>query len=213
MVWTAIIAALIVLVTLMRYGFDVTAIQSGLRRELERALRFLSGTPANTPLKFPSVRDPERLLDVLVLLVPPLKATALTATSLLNLWLASRIVSISGRLRRPWPDLAAMRLPPWTAFALAAAIAGSVMLPDLLGICAGLFGATLLIAYALLGFAVLHGITRHVHVRPLILVAVYTAVFVLGWPALLMTLLGLIDAALDLRARIAAVRGPPAPLS
>ena len=35
------------------------------------------------------VKDPERLLDILVLVVPPMKATALTVTSLINLWLAA----------------------------------------------------------------------------------------------------------------------------
>ena len=67
MVWTAIAAALVVLVTMLRYGLDAAQIQAGLRRELERALRFLAGVPANSPLQFPSIRDPERLLDILVL--------------------------------------------------------------------------------------------------------------------------------------------------
>jgi hypothetical protein len=38
----------------------------------------------------------DALLDVLVLIVPPMKAIALTATSLLNLWLAALIVRVSG---------------------------------------------------------------------------------------------------------------------
>ena len=41
----------------------------------------------------------------------------------------------------------------------------------------------------------------------------YALVAVLWWPLLLMTLLGLIDAAFDLRARVAATRGPPHPLA
>ena len=72
--------------------------------------------------------------------------------------------------------------------------------------------ATLLAAYAALGFAVLHGITRRLQSRSVVLVGVYTAVAIFGWPVLLVALLGLIDIALDLRARLAA-RGPPAPLA
>jgi len=62
-----------------------------------------------------------------------------------------------------------------------------------------------------LGFAVLHGITRHLPSRGLILFGVYAAVAVFGWPVLLMTLLGLVDTALDLRARVAAAHNPPPP--
>ena len=56
-VWIAIAAALVVLATMLRYGVDATLMQEGLRRELERALRFLSGSPANSPLQLPGVRD------------------------------------------------------------------------------------------------------------------------------------------------------------
>src|SRR5437588_3552891 len=161
-VWTAIAAALVVLVTMLRYGFDAAQMQAGLRRELERALRFLSGSPANSPLQLPSVRDPERLLDVLVLIVPPMKATALTVTSLLNLWLAALIVRISGRLKRPWPQISQMTFPPFAATVLAIAVAGT-FLPDLIGLASGVFTASLLLAYALLGIAVLHAINSALH--------------------------------------------------
>jgi hypothetical protein len=45
------------------------------------------------------------------------------------------------------------------------------------------------------------------------LVGMYATVIVLIWPILLMGLLGVIDTALDLRGRVAAARGPPAPLA
>jgi hypothetical protein len=209
-VWTAIIAAMVVLVTMLRYGFDLTAIQSGLRRELERAMRFLAGTPADSPLQFPSVRDPERLLDVLVLLVPPLKATALTATSLLNLWLAARIVSVSGRLKRPWPQIAQMTFPPFASLALAIAVAGT-FLPDFIGLASNVFTASLLLAFALLGFAVIHAITAGYAGRGFMLAGLYFAVGLFGWPVVLMSLLGLLETILGLRARKAARPGPPTP--
>src|SRR5438045_4728686 len=110
-VWTAILAALVVLITMLRYGFDATQMQAGLRRELERSLRFLAGVPANSPLQIPSIRDPKRLLDFHVPIVPPLKGTALAATSLLNRWLAALIVRVSGRLQRPWSQIASMSFP------------------------------------------------------------------------------------------------------
>ena len=209
-VWTAILAALIVLVTLLRYGFDGGQIQAGLRRELERGLRFLAGVPANSPLQLPSIRDPERLLDVLVPIIPPLKATALTATSLLNLWLAALIVRVSGRLKRPWPQIAQMSFPSFAATVLAIAVAGTFM-PDLIGLVSGVFAATLLFAYALLGFAVVHVLTASFAGRGFLLSGLYFIVVLFGWPIVLMSLLGLLETIASLRARAAARRPPPTP--
>ncbi len=207
-VWTAILAALIVLVTMLRYGVDAAQIQAGLRRELERGLRFLAGVPANSPLQLPSIRDPERLLDVLVPIVPPLKATALAATSLLNLWLAALIVRVSGRLKRPWPQIAQMSFPPFAATALAIAVAGT-FLPDLIGLVSSIFTATLLFAYALLGFAVVHVLTAGFAGRGFMLSGLYFIVALFGWPIVLMSLLGLFETIAALRARSAARRPPP----
>jgi len=43
-----------------------------------------------------------------------------------------------------------------------------------------------------------------------VLGGVYAAVLVFGWPVLALCALGLIETALDLRARVAQKRGPPA---
>ncbi len=209
-VWTAVAAALVVIVSMLRYGFDAAQIQTGMRRELERALRFLSGSPANAPLTLPSVKDPQRLLDILVLMVPPMKATALTATSLLNLWLAALIVRISGRLKRPWPQISQMTFPAFAPTLLTAAIAGT-FLPDLIGLLSGVLTASLLLAYALLGFAVMHAITLGMNGRGFMLTGLYFTVGLFGWPLLLMTLVGLAETVIALRARVAARRGPPPP--
>ncbi len=208
-VWTAIAAAVIVLVTMLRYGFDASQVQAGLRRELERALRFLSGSPRNSPLQLPSVRDPERLLDILVLIVPPMKAVALTVTSLLNLWLAGLIVRVSGRLKRPWPQISRMDFPPFAATVLAIAIAGT-FLPGLIGLASGVFTASLLLAYALLGLAVLHTVTLGMTGRGFMLTGLYFTVGLFGWPIVLMSLIGLLETMLSLRARVVARRKPPA---
>jgi magnesium-transporting ATPase (P-type) len=208
-VWTAIAAAAIVVVTMFRYGLDAAQINAGLRRELERALRFLSGARANSPLQFPGVKDPERLLDILVLVVPPMKATALTVTSLLNLWLAALIVRISGRLKRPWPQISQMSFPPFASTVLAIAIAGT-FLPDFIGLVSGVFTASLLLAYALLGLAVLHAVTQGLTGRGFMLTGLYFTVGLFGWPIVLMSLIGLLETLVGLRARVAARRGPPA---
>jgi hypothetical protein len=208
-VWTAILSAGVVVVTMLRYGLDVAQMQAGLRGELERALRFLSGSPAGSPLRLPSVRDPERLIDILVLIVPPMKATALMMTSLLNLWLAGLIVRISGRLKRPWPAIATMSFPAFTPTLLAVAVAGS-FIPGAVGVISGVFTASLLLAYAVLGFAVVHVLSATIGGRGFMLTGLYVMVGLFGWPILFMSVLGLVETMAGFRARvIARRRGPP----
>jgi hypothetical protein len=101
-----------------------------------------------------------------------------------------------------------LSFPP-SAHALLAAALAATFLPDIAAIIGGVFAASLLMAYALLGLAVLHALTRGINGRGFILGSVYGAIFIFGWPMLLMSLVGLTDALLDLRARVAASRGPP----
>ena len=188
--WAAVIGTAIVAAAVPNFGTDQQSLQAALRKTYERILRDQS------------------LIDVLVVAVPPAAAVFSTVTNVFNLWLAARVVKISGRLKRPWPDLAAWTLPTSTPVLLAAAIAGS-FLPDLLGILAGALAASLLMAFAMLGFAVLHAITRGMSTRALVLAAVYAAAAVLGWPVLAMSILGLAEAAFNIRGRVARRRGPP----
>jgi hypothetical protein len=188
--WAAVIGTLIVAAAVPNFGTDQQSLQAALRKTYERILRDQS------------------LVDVLVVAVPPAAAVFSTIINVFNLWLAARVVKISGRLKRPWPDLTAWTLPTSTPAFLAAAIAGS-FLPDLLGVLAGAFAASLLMAFAMLGFAVLHAITRGMNTRALVLAAVYAAAVVLGWPVLAMSILGLAEAAFNIRGRVARRRGPP----
>ncbi|MBV8834995.1 MAG: DUF2232 domain-containing protein [Alphaproteobacteria bacterium] len=207
-VWTAILAAAVTLASMLRYGLDVTQMQAGLRRELEQALRFLTGASREGPLELPSVKSPDRLLDLLTIIVPPMKAVAVAATSLTNLWLAGRIVRTSGRLRRPWPAIAEMTFPAFAPAVLAVAVA-LTFLPDILGLTGSIFGASLLLAYALLGLAVLHAVTAGVGGRGVMLGGLYLSIVLFGWPLILMAALGLIETLASLRARVAARRALP----
>ncbi|HKF07172.1 MAG TPA: hypothetical protein VKB89_00365 [Xanthobacteraceae bacterium] len=188
--WAAVIGTLVVVAAIPNFGMDQQSVQAALRKAYERILRDRS------------------LIDMLVVAVPPAAAVFSTVTNLLNLWLAARIVKISGRLRRPWPDLPALNLPTSSSGLLAAAIVGS-FLPDLFGVLSGAFAASLLMAFAMLGFAVLHAITRGMSARALVLGALYAATAILGWPVLAISILGLAETAFNIRNRFARKRGPP----
>jgi hypothetical protein len=201
--WAALLSALVVAAGMLNFGTDEESFRSNLRNSLERMFRMQRDGAARA-------NEPNRMIEFLVVALPPAAAVLTTITQAVNLWLAARIVKISGRLRRPQPDLSAMRFPPHAPALTAAAIAGS-FLPGMVGIGGGVLAAGLLMAYAILGFAVLHALTRSMSGRPFMLGAVYAAVVILGWPVLVMTLLGLADAALDFRGRLARPPKPPDP--
>ncbi len=207
MIWAALLAALVVIVAIPNFGTDAESFRAGLRGALNAVLRAEIATPADAPSGMPARAD--RLIEFLVSAIPLAAAVLATITNLFNLWLAARIVKFSGRLTRPWPQLSDLRFPPLLTAALALAVAFSFV-DGLLGIVAGIASAALLLAYGVLGFAVLHAITRGLQIRPFLLGLAYAAVFLIGWPILALCLLGLLDTAFDLRGRVARKRGPPA---
>ena len=207
-VWAAVLAALVVVIGIANFGLDAESFRTGLRTALLQMLKVETGAPPDQPLSLPGVTNARRLVDFLVEIIPPAAAGIATVTNLFNLWLAARVVRFSGRLSRPWPDLSAMTFPPMVSAALAVAVALN-FLGGLVGIVAGVVSSTLFIAYGVLGFAVLHDITRGIGSRSFIIGSVYAAVLVFGWPVLLLCLLGLADTAIGLRARVARKRGPP----
>lgn len=208
-VWAAVLAALIVVVAIPNFGTDAESFRAGLHEALAHMLRLESGVPADAPLSVPGVSNVDRLIDFLVQAIPAAAAVLATITNVLNLYLAARIVKFSGLLKRPWPQLSAMSFPRLVAAALALAMALSFV-GSLVGIVAGVLSASLLLAYGVLGLAVLHAITQGISSRAFLLGGTYAAVMVFGWPVLALCLLGLIETAFNLRARVAQKRGPPA---
>ncbi len=200
--WAAIIGAASVVIAIPVFGTDAESFHANLQAAIESALGLNQpGTAAN---RTRIAIDP----DLLATLAPPMVASLSAVILMINLWLAARIVKVSGQLRRPWPELAAITFPRIAPIVLGAAVAG-IFLPGLLGIVSDIFAATLMIAYAFLGFAVLHVITRGINARPFVLTGIYGAVILFGWPALILSVLGLADTALDLRGRAARRPGPP----
>ena len=214
-VWGAVLGTVVVACAILSFGFDAAAFRAGLRRAIDIILSGKEADAAVAPLELPGIANAEQFVDLLVVTIPPTAAAGFSLISLGNLWLAARIVKVSGRLRRPWPELAAMSFPRTTAALLALAVAG-MLAPrlfgggtDLIGLISRVLCASLLMAYTILGLAVLHATTRGLRGRAFVLAGTYASVAVLGWPALLMTLVGLAEGALDIRGRIARTRRPP----
>jgi hypothetical protein len=208
--WAAVVSSAVVIAAMLKLGPDQDSFHSSLRSGLERLLSYqgISVTKGTAPPASETVTA--RFIELMVALLPPAAAVLTTLTNVANLWLADRIARISGRSRRPASDLSAMRLPPYAAALAAVAIAGS-FLNSIIGLTSGVLASSLLLAYAIIGFAVMHAITRGTASRPFTLGGVYVAVLVFGWLVLVMSMLGLADAAFDFRGRIARKRNPPNP--
>ena len=196
--WTAGLAAAATALTIPVFGTDLETYRASVKQIFERVIRLQLGTPAGEPLKLPSGGNAAVALDLLATMMPPVAATIAMLTTLFNLWLAGRIARISGRLARTWPDLSETSFPAMTPVVLLAAIALSFV-ASIVGVAAGMLAACLLLAYAILGFAVIHQLTRPLSARGFILGGVWLVVLVLGWPVIVVALIGLADGLLDLR--------------
>jgi len=202
-VWTAIVSACVIVAVLLSIGTTEDSLRGALHRGFELLLR-----PQGDMPELPDLPQVSSRIDTLVIVAPPAAAVSTTLVNLISLWLAGRIVNVSGRLRRPWPELSAMAFPALTSTILAAASAG-LLLAGLTGIVSSVFAASLATAYAVLGFAVLHAITRGMNIRILALACIYVLVVFLPLALVIIALLGLADTAFDIRGRIARTRGPP----
>ena len=206
-VWAAILGTAVVIAGMLHFGTDEASFRASLRSFLERMSRTAGGVASDASAPLPSSADSSRIIDFLIAALPPIAAVLTTATNMFNLWLASRIVRISGRLNRPPADLAAMRFPFYAPALIGLAVVAS-FLPGLVGSFGAVLTASMLLAYAVLGLAVMHAITRGMSSRPFALGGLYAALIVFGWPMLLLSMLGLAETAFDLRGRAAKRNNP-----
>jgi hypothetical protein len=202
LLWTAVISVGIMTLFLLMTGSTGEEIIGRLRDLL---LRFNAYNRAGS-----SAEDNERAALMMARVLPVVTVSATLLMYLFNLWLAGRIARTSGRLRRPWPDIRSIELPQSAIVVLAAALLLSFVggLPALI---AQMVGAALLTAYTLVGFAVLHSVTR----SPTGFwwrLGAYAVLFVFFWPLVLMPIVGLVDGPLGLRKRFGSGASPP-PLS
>jgi hypothetical protein len=98
--------------------------------------------------------------------------------------------------------LAALSLPSWISAAL-----GAAAMLSLISGPARFYGVNMLIVlsvpFCLAGLAVLHAAVRRLRHRQIPLAAFYLLAGLLGWPLLVITVLGVLDAPLGLRRRLA----------
>lgn len=190
-------------------GFLVIGIALALTSDgLEGSVRSFLGDALTRMLGSGEEADRERILDVVVPWFPAAVVVSWLIMLTINAALAQGVLSRFGRNLRPSPELADIELPQTMTFALGLAGLAALIGPAALGFLGRNLFLILLVPFFFLGLGVVHAVARkYAAQRPLILVAAYAAMIVLGWPVALVAGLGLFDQWLGLRRRLAAA-GP-----
>ena len=202
----ALFAGVLSAISLLSLGTDMDSIKATFRPMVERNFVGAPTLGKGTPL------SPARIdeLTMLIIAIAPISVAAVWfAFANLNLWLAALVTNKSARLSRPWTDLSEITLPRALTLAFAATVALSLM-GGLVGMLATSFATAILMAYLLVGLAIIHNVTRGSSVRPGILWAIYVLLFMLFlMVAPVIALMGLAEPLLPWRRRLATQ--PPSP--
>ena len=110
----------------------------------------------------------------------------------INAALAQGALAKTGHALRPSPAYRSIALPSWPAFALPVAVA-CAFVPGWIGFIGGNAAVIVAVPFALVGLAVLHSVSRRWPARGLALGFIYLTTVLLGWPAILVAGIGVVD--------------------
>ena len=133
--------------------------------------------------------------------LPASTAVLWSLFAFINMWIAAHIVRVSELLTRPWPDFSRIEFPARASLALIIILTLSIILPSLGGLILSAYAGAIMLAFLLLGLAVVHYITRPWPARGLVLFGTYVAVIFIGWGAIVLIVLGVIEPLAELRKR------------
>jgi Predicted membrane protein (DUF2232) len=200
LLWIAAAAALVTLFAVVALGSgDYGSYRDAMRQALEAFLRIDAGSPAASPLPAPSGLSAAEILNGFIAAFPAFLASSFALILALNLWLAARVVAISGRLARPWPFIPETAMPRGALLALGGGVAAA-LLPGFVGAAGLAVIGALGVAFALQGLALMHDLSRGRSGRGLLLASVYAFALFLSQIALpVLALAGIADSAFGLR--------------
>lgn len=184
-VWAGVLATL----SMLTMGGDVDSIRRTLAPIFERMVG--SMTPAGG--RQLTAEEKNAIVAVATLFYPWAIATIWLTVAVWNWWLAAKVVEKSGRLVRPWEDLAQFRLPPQFPLAFAVATLASFVTTGFAMLVVTGFISALMFGFMLVGLAIIHRVSRGSTLRPFLLSAVYVSLIFVQVTILLVAMLGLIE--------------------
>ena len=190
-----IMAGVFALLTVFVLGADL----DDMRKILRASINQLQKMPMFKDRAI-SEQDLESLTEVMLYLFPAASSLSWLAGLLINLYLAGRITFASGRLPRPWPDLAAISYPRGFGLGLALSLTVLAVTIGVPRLVASGFAGAFVVAYFLLGLAIIHHVTRGTPARPFLLWGLYLSlVFFNVWAALALALIAVLEPLLPWR--------------
>ncbi len=156
--------------------------------------------PALDRLFDESVPGRDELANLLAMIMPGLVAASWIAMTLVNGILAQGLLARFGASWRPSPALGTLSLPRWFPV-LPVLATGATALGGTMRFLGVNMMIVLTVPFCLAGLAVLHTIAYRFSRPAILLVSFYVLAGLFGWPLLVITVLGLIDALLRLRGR------------
>jgi hypothetical protein len=203
--WAAAWAGALAALALFGTAPDAETLRATMTQFVERFLASQPSLPGGRAL---NDQEKSAFVTILMVLFPPAIASLWFSTAVLNLWVGGHVTRLSGRLARTWPDLSEIALPPLMPIAFALAI-GLTFLGGMPGLVASGFASALMMAFTLVGLAVMHRITRGMAVRPAILSLVYASlIFLSPLSSMIIAAVGLAEPYVRKKQ---SAQGPPGP--
>lgn len=205
----ALISGALSFVYLAIQGADIEALTKAIRPEIENFAKSLASVPGGSEAL--GEAQIGELTSIVVASLPGAVSLSLMITALASLWLAGRVTLASGRLLRPWPDFSKIELPLGSAVLLVAATVLSFT-SDRMWLLSDGIASALRLAFALLGLAVVHHVTRGSPWRGFVLTITYAGLLILSKHAMLiLSLIGLAETAFHYRNSAQRAAPPPPP--
>ncbi len=137
--------------------------------------------------------------------LPALVLSSWQIMVMVNGVLAQGVLSRFSLAIRPGAPFRELWLPQWLSVALAAALVAS-FLPGRIGDLGGNAAIVAALPFVFLGLSVIHALSVRWPARTFVLVCLYVALFVAGWPALIVAAIGFLETWLSLRQRFSGGR-------
>jgi hypothetical protein len=136
--------------------------------------------------------------EVLARYIPGAVLASALLMTVVNATLAQGTLNRMGKALRSSPQWSALTLPRWLTPALAIT-ALAAFLPEDIGVIGANGAVIAAMPFMLVGLAVLHTVSKRWPARGLALGLIYATTVILGWPAILVAGLGVVDQWLPLR--------------
>ena len=210
LLWASLISATMTIATTLILGIGVKEIAVVVNQLIQQLVETQPELAKNQDAL-------NAMANLIARIIVPLSSVSWAVALTFNLWLSGRILRLSGRLTRPWPNLHHVAVPPRLHFAFAAAVA-LAFVGGMVGFTAVVVASCLAMVYVFVGLSVIHHLSLGQSTRPLILGVVYFVLIFLTvplsfLPLLIVAAIGLAEPQLKLRARAAQARGEPPPPS